>query len=141
MFVKEVALKKVQYTVQSQISQSLAFLVLVLSTEKLNNPKAPGADQIPSKLIQKDGSKINEEVHKLFWNKEELPQELKEPIIISIHKKSNLTYNNLRNFSSSTSYRFLANAILARMTLHANEIIEEYKYGLRRTEQHSTIYI
>jgi hypothetical protein len=39
-----------------------------------------GVDHIPSELIEADGGRLNEEIHKLIvlnWNKEELPQEWK----------------------------------------------------------------
>ena len=49
-------------------------------------------NHIPSELIQDGGCKLYEEIHKLIvpiWNKEELPQEWKESIIVPIHKKCN----------------------------------------------------
>jgi hypothetical protein len=58
--------------------------------ENFKKRKAPGADHIPSKLIEKGRDKLYEEIHKLIvfiWNKEELPQEWKESIIVPIHKE------------------------------------------------------
>ena len=56
-----------------------------LATEKLKSHKSPGIDQIPA-----GGKKISYEINKLIifiWNKEELPEEWKESIIIPIYKK------------------------------------------------------
>ena len=58
-----------------------------------------GVDHIPSKLIQAGGGKLYEEIHKLIvliWNKEELPQEWKESIIVPIH-------NDIHNLDESLS--------------------------------------
>ena len=54
--------------------------------------------------------KLYEEIHKLIvllWNKEELPQEWKESIIVPIHKKGDrMDCNNYREISLlSTSYK------------------------------------
>jgi hypothetical protein len=57
---------------------------------KLKSYKSPGTDQIPAKLIKAGGETLCSEIHKLIcsmWNKEELPQQWKESIIIPIHKK------------------------------------------------------
>ena len=62
-----------------------------------------------------------EEIHKLIvliWNKEELPQEWKESIIVTIHKKGDRGLSLL-----SASYKILSNILLSRMTPYANEII------------------
>jgi hypothetical protein len=58
--------------------------------EKLKSHKSPGIDQIPAELIKAGGSAIRCAIHKLIiavWNKEELPGEWKESIIVPIHKK------------------------------------------------------
>jgi len=46
-------------------------------------------------LIKAGGKTIRCEIHKLIisiWNKEELPKEWKESIIVPIYKKGNKTY-------------------------------------------------
>ena len=61
-----------------------------LAIEKLRSHKSPGIDQIPAELIKAGGRKIRHEIHKLIfsiWNKEELPEEWKESIIVPIYKK------------------------------------------------------
>jgi hypothetical protein len=56
--------------------------------------KAPGSDQIPAELIQAGGKTLHSEMHKLImliWNKEELPHQWKESIVVPSHKKGDLT--------------------------------------------------
>ena len=61
-----------------------------LAIKKLKSHKSPDIDQIPAELINADRRTICFEIHKLItsiWKKEELPEEVKESIIIPIHKK------------------------------------------------------
>ena len=63
-----------------------------LAIEKLKCHKSPDTDQIPTELIKTGGRTIRHQNHKLIlsiWNKEELPEEWKEPIIVPIYKKGN----------------------------------------------------
>jgi hypothetical protein len=56
---------------------------------KLKSFKSPGTDQTSAKLIKAGGETLCSEAHKLIcsvWNKEELPQQWKERIIVPIHK-------------------------------------------------------
>jgi hypothetical protein len=57
---------------------------------KMNRYKSPGVDQIPAELIQAGGDTLCLEIHKFFkliWNKEELPHQWKESIVVPVHKK------------------------------------------------------
>ena len=62
-----------------------------MAIEKLiKNHKSPGIDQIPAEMIKVGGRTIRGEIHKLIisiWNKEELPDEWKESVIVPIYKK------------------------------------------------------
>jgi hypothetical protein len=61
---------------------------------KLKSYKSTGTDQIPAKLIKAGVETLCSEIHKLIcsiWNKEELPQQWKESIIIPIYKKGDKT--------------------------------------------------
>jgi hypothetical protein len=61
-----------------------------LAIEKLKSHKSPGIDQIPAEMIKAKDRTIRCAIHKLImaiWNKEELPEEWKESIIVPIHKK------------------------------------------------------
>jgi hypothetical protein len=55
----------------------------------LKRYKLPGNDEIPAELIQAGGETLRSEIHKLInsiWNKEELPDQWKESIIVPVHK-------------------------------------------------------
>jgi len=65
-----------------------------LAIGKLINHKSPCIDQIPAELIKAGGRTICCAIHKLIisiWNKEELPEEWKESIIVPIYKKGDNT--------------------------------------------------
>jgi hypothetical protein len=60
-----------------------------MAFEKLRRHKSPGVDQIPTELIKTVGRTIRSEIHELvnstsIWNKEELPEEWKESIIVPV---------------------------------------------------------
>jgi hypothetical protein len=57
---------------------------------KLKSYRSPGVDQIPAELIQAGGETLCSEILKLIkliLNKEELPHQWKESIVVPIHKK------------------------------------------------------
>ena len=61
-----------------------------LAIQKLKGHKSPGIYQIPAEMIKAGGRKICGAIHKLIiaiWNKEELPEEWKESVIVPIHKR------------------------------------------------------
>ena len=77
------------HTAEPLVFEPSAFEV-DLAIEKLQSHKSPGIDQIPGELIKAGGRTICYEIHKLIisiWNKEELPEEWKESIIVPIYKK------------------------------------------------------
>ena len=58
-----------------------------MAIEKLKRHRSPGIDQIPAELIKAGGSEICSDIHKLInsiWNKERLPEQSKESIILPI---------------------------------------------------------
>jgi hypothetical protein len=60
---------------------------LKIAIGKLKSYKSPGTDQIPAELIKAGGETLCSEIHRLIrsiWNKEELPQQWKESIIVPI---------------------------------------------------------
>jgi hypothetical protein len=88
---------------------------------KLKSHKSTGIDQIPAELIKAGGRIIRSEIHKLIisiWNKEELPEEWKESVIVPIYMKGDKTdCNNYRGISLlSTTYKILSNILLSRLT-------------------------
>jgi hypothetical protein len=103
---------------------------------RLKSYKSPGNDQIPAELIKAGGETLCSEIHRLIcciWNKEELPEQWEESIIIPIHKKGDKTdCNNYRGISLlSTAYKILSNILLARLTPYVNEVIGDHQCGFR----------
>jgi len=82
-------LGRLKYIQQSHWCLSRATLRLrcLLKSEKRH--KSPGIDRIPVQLIKAGGRIICSEVHKLInyiWNKEELPEQWKDSIILPVYK-------------------------------------------------------
>jgi hypothetical protein len=72
--------------------------------------------------------------HRLFnsiWNKEEMPQQRKESIIIPTYKKNVKTdCINYRGISLlPTTYKILSNILGSRLTPYVGKIIGDYKCG------------
>jgi hypothetical protein len=69
-------------------------LEVEVATENMNRCKSPGVHQIPAELIQAGGNSLHSEIHKVTnfaWNREQLPQQWKEYIVVSIHMKTGKT--------------------------------------------------
>ncbi|KAJ4436047.1 hypothetical protein ANN_18674 [Periplaneta americana] len=99
--------------------------------------KSPDIDQIPAELIQEGGSALSNEMCKLvlaIWEKEIVPEQWKESIIVPIFKKENKTNcSNFRGLSLLlTSYKILSNILLRRLTPYVDEIIGDHQCGFRR---------
>ena len=65
--------------------------------EKLKRHKSPGNDQMPADLITAGRSTINSQIHYIIislWNKEELPEEWRESIIVPIYKDTKTDCSN-----------------------------------------------
>jgi hypothetical protein len=103
-------------------------LEVEISFAKLKKYKSPGSDQIPAELIQAGGEILLSAIHKLInsvWNKEELPDQWKESIIVPVHKKGDkTTCNNYCGISLlSISYKMLSNILLSRLVPYIDKII------------------
>jgi hypothetical protein len=82
-------------------------LEVEIAIAKLKTYKAPGSDEILAKVIQAGGKILLPAVHKLInsvWNKEELPDQQKESIIVPVHKSD-------CNASNYRAINFLQNCI------------------------------
>jgi hypothetical protein len=80
---------------------------------------------------------LHSEIHKvimLICNKEELPHQGKESILVPIHRKGDKTdFSNYRGISLlSTSYNILSNILISRLIPYADEIIGDRQCGFRR---------
>jgi hypothetical protein len=109
-------------------------LEVEISIGKLKKYKSPGSDQISAELYQAGGETLMSVIHKLItsiWNKEEMPDQWKESIIVPVHKIGDKTdCNNYRGISLlSTSYKILSNILLSRLIPYIDEIIEDHQCG------------
>jgi hypothetical protein len=91
----------------------------------------------PAELIKAGGGTIFGAIHKLIisiWNKEELPEEGRESIIVPIYKKGDKTdCNNYRGIPLlPTTYKILSNILLSRLIPYADEVIGDHQCGFRR---------
>jgi hypothetical protein len=85
-------------------------------------------------VIQAGGQILLHITHTLnnsVWNKEELPDQLKESIIVPVHKKGDKTeFNNYCGISLlSTSYKILSNILLSRLGLYIDETTVDHQCG------------
>jgi hypothetical protein len=65
-------------------------LEVEIAIAKLKKYKSPGSDQIPAEQFQAGGEMLLFAIHRLvnsICNKEEMPDQWKECIVIPIHKK------------------------------------------------------
>jgi hypothetical protein len=94
------------------VSGGFSHLEVEIAVGKLKRYKLPSSDQIPTELIQEGSETLLSAIYKLInsiWNKEELPDQSKQSIIVSVHKKDDKTdYNNYRGI---TAINFLQNVI------------------------------
>ena len=92
-----------------------------MAIEKVKGHKSLGIDKIPAEQIKAGGRIIRSEMHKLInpiWNKEKFPEEQKELIIVPVYRKGDKTdCSNCGGVSLlSTTYKFLSNILLSRLT-------------------------
>ena len=85
------------------------------------------------------GRTIRSEIHKLIisvWNKEELPEEWKESIIVRMYKESDKT--DCSSYSgislSPATYKILSNILLLWLSQHAEEITGDHQCGFRKQQ-------
>jgi hypothetical protein len=65
-----------------------------MAIENIKRHESSGIDQIPAELIKAGGRIIRPEILKLIisiWNKQELPEEWKESVIVPIYKEGDKT--------------------------------------------------
>ena len=123
------------HTVEPLVPEPSDFRVCV-GYWKAKNHKSPGIDKIPAELIKAGGRTIFCAIHKLIisiWNKQELPEEWKESIMVPIYEKGDKTYcNNCRNISLlPTTYKSLSNILLSRLIPYEEEVIGDHQCGFR----------
>jgi hypothetical protein len=104
---------------------------------KSKSHKSPGTNQIRAEIIKEGSRKIRCAIHKLIiaiWNKEELPDEWKESVIVPIHKKGDKTYcNNDRGISIlPITLNIFSNILLSKLIPYAEVIMGDHQCGFRR---------
>ena len=131
-------------TAEPLVPEPSAFEV-ELAIEKLKRHTSPGIDQIPAEMIKAGGTTICSEIHKIIisiWNKEELPLEWKESIVIPILKEGDKTDSS--NYGSisllSTMYKCLSDILLSRLTLMQRKLLGIINVDFGATDQLLTIY-
>jgi hypothetical protein len=99
-------------------------------------------------LSKAGGKTLYSEIHRLIcsiWNKEELPQQWKESMIVPIYKNGDKTdCNDYWEISLlSTAYKILSNILLVRLTPYVNDIIGDHQCGYHhnRSPMHQIFYI
>jgi hypothetical protein len=99
-------IRQIEVHTAEPLVPGLSRLEVEIAIAKLKKYKSPGSDEIPAELILAGGEVLLSAIHKLInsvWNKEELPDQWKESITVSVHKKRNKTYcNNYRGISRPT---------------------------------------
>jgi hypothetical protein len=114
-----------------------------ISIAKVNKYKSPDSDQIPTELIQAGGETLVSVIHKFInsvCNKEELPDQWKESIILLVHKMGDKTdCNNYRGISLLINFiQNSINILLSRLSPCIDEIIGDHQCGFRHNR--STTY-
>jgi hypothetical protein len=109
-------------------------LEVEIATAKVKKYKSPGSDQILAELIQAGGEILLFTIHKLISsirNKEELPNQWKQSIIVPIHNKGDKTdCNNYCGISLlPTSYNILWNILFTWLSPYIDEIIGDHRCG------------
>jgi len=99
-----------------------------LGNKKLKSHKSSGVDQIPVELIKAGVRQFTVRFVNLLFsilNREELPEEWKESIIVPIYKKGNKTdCSNYRGISLlPTTYKILTNILLSKLIPYAEELL------------------
>ena len=89
-----------------------------MAIKKFKSYKSPDINHILAELIKAGGSKICSEIHKLInsiWNKEELPEQWKESVIVPVYKNGDKTdCSNYRGLSLLTAtYKILSNILVS----------------------------
>ena len=82
--------KQTELHTTEPLAPKLSAFYVEMAIVKLKRHKSPGIDQIPAELIKAGCRTIHSEIHKLInsiLNKEELPEDWKESIIVPIYKK------------------------------------------------------
>jgi hypothetical protein len=127
-------IRQIEVHTTEPLVPGLSRLEVEIPIAKFKKYESPGSVQIPAEFIEAGREKFLSAIQKLInsiWNKEELPDERKESIIVPVHKKDYKTdCNNYRGISLlSTSYGTLSNILPSRLSSYIHEIIGAVNLG------------
>jgi hypothetical protein len=116
-----------KYTAEPLVPDPRPFEVEI-AIAKLKRFKSPGNGQIPPEILL---SKIHMLINSI-WNKEKVPDEWKDFIIVPIHRKGDKTdCSNYHGISLlSISYTISFNILLWRLSTYKDEIIADHQCGI-----------
>jgi hypothetical protein len=116
-----------------------------IAIAKLGEYKSPSSDEIPAILIQAGGETLLCVIHKLVnsvWNKEELPDEWKEPIIVAFLKRG--AKPDCKNYLGisllSNLYKSLSNILPSGIDMYIDEINGDCRYGFQHRSTTDRIF-
>jgi hypothetical protein len=83
-------------------------------------------------MIQAGMITVCSEIHifiSCIWNKQELPEQRKESVIVPIYKKGDKSNSNNYQVISllSSTYKILSNILLSRLTPYVDEIVVDHQ--------------
>lgn len=113
----------------------------------LKNNKAPGEYAINTEILKAGGDIMVNTIHELItelWEKEVIPEDWKEAIVLPIHKKGDkLDCRNYRGISLiNCVYKIFSKLLLIRLESYSNSFIEEHQAGfLKGRSTTDQIYI
>ena len=104
----------------------------------LKNNRTPSSDNIPEELLKHGGEKLAKVMHEIVfetWNKEAMPDEWLEGVIVPLHKKGDkLVRENFRRIALlNAAYKVYARVLYNRLQPHAETILGECRCGFRRS--------
>lgn len=104
------------------------------AVKALKSNKAPGKDEITAEILKKGGNVVTEKLWDIMlkiWEKEEIPAEWQEAVVVPIHKKGEKEEcGNYRGISLlSIPYKVISKIILNRLEHYSNEVIGDHQAG------------
>ena len=115
------------------------FQEVLAAIKQLKNNKSAGLDGIPAEIYKQGGYMLHLRIHKLIlliWQEKDIPQDLKDAIIVTIFKKKGdkAVCGNSRGISLLVvAGKILAKVMLSRLLKHlAENILPETQCSFRK---------
>ena len=125
-----------QYPVKHELADLPTPHEVNLATMSLKNGKATGPDGIPAELLKHGGPDLAQRLHNFIqsiWTEEQAPADLKDALIVAIHKKGDKAdCGNYRGISLlSVVGKLFAKIISNRLTHIAEDVLPDTQCGFR----------